>query len=59
MISSLKVNTAFEPNVSSAVSINANGGVIVESDQQIHAQSSALSELPLQKHYARANMLGT
>ena len=41
------------------VSIDANGGIIVESDQQVHAQSSALSELALQKHYTTANMLGT
>ena len=31
--------------MSPEVSINANGGVIVLSDQQVHAQSSALSEL--------------
>ena len=41
------------------VSIDANEGIIVESDQRVHAQSSALSELALQKHYTTANMLGT
>ena len=50
---------SFLTKVSPEVSIDANGGIIVESDQQVQAQSSALSELALQKHYARANMLGT
>ena len=45
--------------VSPVVSIDANEGIIIESDQQIHAQSSALSELALQNYYTTANMLGT
>ena len=39
------IGDSFLTKVSPVVSISANGGVIVESDQQVHAQSSALSEI--------------